>query len=265
MITSPSNPTVKLIRALQTQRKTREKERLFVIEGVRLVEEALRAKAPVQFVLHTGDLDPRGRAALEGLARLGAQIHEATPKVMAAASNTQTPPGLLAVLPPPSSFILHPSSFSFALVLDRISDPGNLGAILRTADAAGVQTVFLALGTVDAHNPKVVRAAMGAHFHLPITEAGWDELRQYLAGLDIWLAEARAGEPYDRVDWRKPCALVVGAEAGGPSEAARGFAPNRVHIPMPGRAESLNAAVAAGVLLFEAARQRGKSGLVNEG
>jgi TrmH family RNA methyltransferase len=109
---------------------------------------------------------------------------------------------------------------------------------------------------VDVHNPKVVRAAMGAHFHLPITEMTWDGLAERLAGLDVWLAEARAGESYNRVDWRKPCALVIGSEAEGPSDAARRFAPRRVHIPMPGRAESLNAAVAAGVLLFEAARQR---------
>jgi TrmH family RNA methyltransferase len=256
MITSPSNLTLKLIRALQSQRKAREKERLFVIEGVRLVEEAVRANAPVRLALHTDDLDPRSRAALHQLARLGAQIEVVSPKVMAAASDTQTPQGLLAVVSFLSSFILHPSSFSFALVLDRLSDPGNLGTILRAADAAGVQAAFLAPGTVDAHNPKVVRAAMGAHFHLPIVEASWDELKNHLAGLAVWLAEARAGEPYDRVDWRAPSALVVGSEAEGPSDAARRLTPQRVHIPMPGLAESLNAAVAAGVLLFEAARQR---------
>jgi len=253
MITSSSNPTLKLVRALQTRRKAREKERLFVIEGVRLVEEAIRAEASIQLALHTAALDPRGRAALDQLARLGAQIHAVTPKVMAAASDTQTPAGLLAVVSF-SSFTLQPSSF--ALVLDRLSDPGNLGTILRTADAAGVEAVFLAPGTVDAYNPKVVRAAMGAHFHLPITQITWDELAEHLTGVEVWLAEARAGESYDRVDWRKPCALIIGSEAEGPSEAARAFAPNRVHIPMPGKAESLNAAVAAGALLFEAARQR---------
>jgi TrmH family RNA methyltransferase len=256
MITSPSNPTLKLVRALQSQRKAREKEGLFVIEGVRLVEEAVRAQAPVRLALHTDDLDARGRAALHALARLGAEIHEVTPRVMAAASDTQTPPGLLAVLSLPSSFILLPSSFSFSLVLDRVSDPGNLGAILRTADAAGVEAAFLAPGTVDAHNPKVVRAAMGAHFHLPITNCTWNELAERLSGLTVWLAEARAGEPYDRVDWRAPSALIIGSEAEGPSAAARRFTARRVHVPMPGRAESLNAAVAAGILLFEAARQR---------
>ena len=258
MITSLSNPTIKLVRALQSQRKAREKEQSFVIEGVRLVEDAVRAEAPVTLVLHTDDLDARGRAALSQLARLGAQVEAVSPKVMAAASDTQTPQGLLAVVPLPH-FATRSGHLSFVIILDRLSDPGNLGTILRTADAAGVEAVFLAPGTVDAHNPKVVRAAMGAHFHLPINERTWDELAELLTQVEVWLAEAREGKPYDRVDWRAPFALIIGSEAEGPSAAACRFTPKRVHIPMPGRAESLNAAVAAGVLLFEAARQRRSS------
>jgi TrmH family RNA methyltransferase len=229
-----------------------------VIEGVRLVEDAIRAEAPVTLALHTDDLDARGRAALSQLARLGAQVEAVSPKVMAAASDTQTPQGLLAVVPLPH-FATRSGHLTFVMVLDRLSDPGNLGTILRTADAAGVEAVFLAPGTVDAHNPKVVRAAMGAHFHLPMTERTWDELAELLTQVEVRLAEARAGEPYDRVDWRAPFALIIGSEAEGPSADARRFTPKRVHIPMPGRAESLNAAVAAGVLLFEAARQRRSS------
>jgi len=255
MITSSSNPKIKLVRELQSRRREREARQMFVIEGVRLVEEVIRAEAKAGLVLHTTDLDARAKAAVDHLARLGAQIEVVSPSVMSAASDTKTPQGILAVISFPSSFPL-PSSSSFALILDRISDPGNLGAILRTADAAGVDAVFLAPGTVDAYNPKVVRAAMGAHFHLPIVEAGWEELAKQLTRLEIWLAEAREGEPYDRVDWRRPCALIVGSEAEGPSDEARRFAPKRVHIPMPGKAESLNAAVATGVLLFEIARQK---------
>jgi TrmH family RNA methyltransferase len=258
MITSPSNPAIKFIRELQAKRRAREQAGLFVVEGVRSAEEAVRANVTAKIVLHTDDLDARGRAALDSLARSGAEVRAVAPRVMAAASDTQTPQGILAVVPIPA-FASRSGPSSFVLVLDRLSDPGNLGAILRTADAAGVEAVFLAPGTVDAYNPKVVRSAMGAHFHLPIVEAGWDELRERLASLTVWLAEARAGERYDRVDWRAPCALIIGSEAGGPGEAALSFTPRRVHIPMPGQAESLNAAVAAGVLLFEAARQRGES------
>jgi TrmH family RNA methyltransferase len=256
MIASLSNPTLRLVRALQRKRLEREREGAFVIEGVRLFEEAARANVTPRVILHTGDLDPRSRAALAALSRHGAEVHPVTAAVMAVASDTETPSGLLAVVPITSSFILPPSALTFAIVCDRLADPGNLGTILRTAEAAGVQAVFLAPGTVDAHNPKVVRAAMGAHFHLPIVEASWNEIRARLNGLAAWLADAAEGERYDRVDWRAPCALIVGSEAEGPSEAARAFAPHRVHIPMPGRAESLNAAVAAGVLLFEIARQR---------
>jgi TrmH family RNA methyltransferase len=97
---------------------------------------------------------------------------------------------------------------------------------------------------------------MGAHFHLPLVSAGWDDLAQRLAGLDLWLAEARAGTSYSSIDWRRPSALIIGSEAAGPSAPARRLAASQVHIPMPGRAESLNAAIAAAVILFEAARQR---------
>jgi RNA methyltransferase, TrmH family len=261
MITSVANDKIKLVRALQAQRRAREKEQLFVLEGVRLLEEALHAHVPVRLVLHTDTLDARGRSVINQLARLGASIEPVTPAVMAAASADQTPPGLLAVVPFAPLAVPPPAELSFALALDRISDPGNLGTLLRTADAAGVQAVFLAPGTVDAYNPKVIRAAVGAHFHLPIISVNWAELNQQLAGIEAWLAEARKGVPYPKVNWREPSAILIGSEAEGPSPEALKFTDRRVCIPMPGRAESLNAAVAAGILMFEVARQRGaKSG-----
>jgi len=254
MLTSLSNPTLKLIRALQAKRATREKEGLFVVEGVRLAEEAIRAQVRAQWVLHTEKLDPRARAALNQLARLGAQVVLVSPEALQAISDTETPPGLLTVLPFPELPV--PQPLTFGLIVDNLRDPGNLGTILRTADAAGAQAVCLTSGTVDAYNPKVVRAAMGAHFHVPLLEMSWEGLTERLAGLEVWLAEAREGERYDQVDWRKPCALLIGSEAEGPSAAARHWATRQVHIPMLGQAESLNAAIAAGVILFEIARQR---------
>jgi TrmH family RNA methyltransferase len=254
VITSVANSKIKWVRQLQSRRAAREAERLFVIEGVRLAEEAAQAGAVASLVLHTPDLDPRARSALAALAARGAPILEVLPAVMAAASDTQTPPGLLAVLPTPA--LTPPSPLSLALVLDALADPGNLGTILRTAGAAAVEAVFLAPGTVDPFNPKVVRAAMGAHFHLPILSLGWEAIAQALAGLDLWLAEAGRGQPYTAVDWRRPAALIIGAEVAGPSPAARALSPQPITIPMPGRAESLNAAIAAAVILFESARQR---------
>lgn len=254
MITSPSNPKIKLVRALQSQRHAREKEGLFVVEGVRLASEAAAAGVPTRLVLHTDHLDPRGRAVTNRLARLGASVEVVNEAVMRACTDTDAPPGLLAIVAQAS--LPMPSPLTFALVLDRVADPGNLGTMLRTALASGVQAVWLAPGTVDAFNPKVVRAAMGAHFRLPVAAANWDELRSLLNGLETWLAEAQGGTLYHAVDWSRPCALIVGGEAEGASDAGRQLAAGRVSIPMVGPAESLNAAVAAGIIVFEAARQR---------
>ena len=254
MITSTTNAKIKWVRHLQTQRSVREAEGLFVIEGVRLAEEAARAGAAPRLVLHTDDLDPRGRAALAALAATGAAVEVVSAPVMAAASDTRAPAGLLAVLPQPD--LPAPAPLTLALVLDGLADPGNLGTVLRTAAAAGVEAVFLTPGTVEPFNPKVVRAAMGAHFQVPILSAAWDALPGRLVGLAVWRAEAAGDTPYDQVDWRPPSALLIGAEAAGPSPQARALAPRTTRIPMPGRAESLNAAIAAGVLLFEAVRQR---------
>ena len=254
MITSPANPKIKLVRELQAQRKTREAEKLFVVEGVRLLEETAKTQIHATLVLHTDDLEARAQKTIAELATLGAQVETVSASVMKTISETKTPQGLLALVSFPSLVVRRPPSF--VLVLDNIRDPGNLGTLLRTADAAGVEAVLLTPGTVDVYNPKVVRAAMGAHFHLPILNCGWDELPQQLTGLRVYLAEARAGEAYDQVDWHPPCVLIIGSEAEGPGQVARELATQRVHIPMPGRAESLNAGVAAGVILFEIARQK---------
>jgi TrmH family RNA methyltransferase len=144
-----------------------------------------------------------------------------------------------------------------ALVIDRLADPGNLGALLRSAYAAGVQAVFLTKDTVDAYNPKVLRGAMGAHFQLPVISSSMPAITENLGGLEVWLAEAGKGLAYDQVDWCKPSALVIGSEAHGPRKEVSALASGSVHIPMRAGTESLNAAVAAGVVLFEIARQRG--------
>lgn len=256
MITSTSNPRVKWVHALQTKRRARQEEAAFVIEGIRLAREAVAAEIPSRLVLCTDHLDDRGRGLVNSLARLGAQVETVTDNVMAACSSTETPPGLLAVLSVPHLSI--PAALDLVLVADGLADPGNLGTLLRTAAAAGVQAVFLTPTTVDAYNPKVVRGAMGAHFHLPIVETDVESLAQHLFGLDVWLAEARLGLFYHQVDWHRPTAIVIGGEASGPSQGLRSLAKGQVQIPMVAGTESLNAAVAAAVILFELVRQRGR-------
>jgi TrmH family RNA methyltransferase len=188
------------------------------------------------------------------MARLGAEVRVVSDLVMAACTDTQSPPGILMVLPIPSP--AAPERLTLALVIDGLADPGNMGTLLRTALAAGVQAAFCTPGTVDPYNSKVLRGAMGAHLHLPIIQLDAPEVQRRMEGLDIWLAEARSGQPYTAVDWRRPAALVVGGEARGASEPVRRIASGSVHIPITAGVESLNAAIAAAVILFEVVRQR---------
>jgi TrmH family RNA methyltransferase len=258
MITSTKNPKIQYVRSLLGTAHNRREAQAFVVEGVRLAEEALAAGWEAQLVLHTEELGPRGQALVAGFARQGAQVEQATPEVMRSTSDTQTPQGILAVLA--RRALPLPVGLDFAFIADGVRDPGNLGSMLRTAAAAGVGAVFLPPGTADAFAPKVVRAGMGAHFRLPILSGAWDEIEARLsgAGWNVYLAAAGEGAAYTQADFRAPLALIIGSEAEGAGEDAARVAQWRVHIPMPGRMESLNAAAAASILLFEVVRQRSK-------
>jgi len=255
VITSPANPRVQYVRAL-ARRRTRQRERRFIVEGVRLVEEALRAGTMPALAFFTEGLDTaaRGRTILAELRVRRVLLLPVSDAVMRAMSDTQTPQGVLAVVPFPQ--LVPPSNPSLLLIVDGIRDPGNLGTLLRTAEAAGVEEVLLAPGTVDLYNPKVVRGAMGAHFRLPIRAQGWAEIADTVSAMQVFLADARGEQVYDKVDWRVPSALIVGGEAEGATSRARELATATMSIPMRGGTESLNAAVAAAIILFEATRQR---------
>ena len=259
MITSVHNPKIQTIRTLQSHSKARREEGAFVIEGVRLAEEALQAAWEAQLILSTTQLDSRGQSVVEGFSARGVPVEQVSNRVFAAISETETPQGLLAVLK--LSALPLPAATDFLLILDGVRDPGNLGTILRSAAAAGVQAVLLSPGSADAFAPKVVRAGMGAHFRLPIHQLSWEQIKttlgQSAAGLHVYLAQAAAGMPYTRADFRAPLALVIGGEAAGAGQQAVSLTTEKVHIPMPGDSESLNAGVAASILLFEVVRQRG--------
>jgi TrmH family RNA methyltransferase len=258
MITSVHNPTVQSVRKLLTQAKERRAQGAFVIEGVRLVEEALESDWEAQLVLFTDQLDQRGQAVVEGFSTKGISAEQVSSGVMSAISDTETPQGILAVLVmKPLPF---PPSPNLLLILDGMRDPGNLGTILRTAAAAGVQAVLLAPGCADAWSPKVLRAGMGAHFRLPILSQGWSELTQTVSmwgsNLQVFLADSASGTTYTQADFHSPLALIVGGEAAGAGAQSLSLASSKVHIPMVGGSESLNAAVAGSILLFEVQRQR---------
>lgn len=257
MITSARNPKIQWVRRLQSQPRLRRDEGLFVVEGVRLAEEALRAGWPCRLVLHSLGLGERGQALVTEYASQGTAVEAVSEGVLASASDTETPQGILAVIE--RQEIPLPTSLDFVLVADALRDPGNLGALLRAAAAAGAQALVVTPGTVDPFSPKVVRAAMGAHFRLPILSLDWPAMRALLKpGLRVYLADPHGGLAYTACDLKIPLALVVGGEAAGAGGEARALADGRLHIPMAGAVESLNAAVAGAVLLFEVARQRTK-------
>lgn len=257
MITSRKNPKIQRIRELQSRRKARAEEKAFVLEGVRLIEEAMHAGASPELVLFSQGSD-RAEALVDLARKMGAEIEETETSLLAWASDTQSPQGILAVFPIRPMAI--PKMMDFVLILDAISDPGNLGTILRTAAAAGVQLVLLSPETTDPYAPKVVRAGMGAHFHLPVHSMEWEQIaaafQQNANPLQIFCSDVMAGKSCWEVDLRMPLALVIGNEATGASKEAQTMSHERIHIPMPGKIESLNASIAASILIFEVNRQR---------
>jgi TrmH family RNA methyltransferase len=259
MISSTTNPHVNRIRSLLANRRERRRERLFVLEGVRLVADALDHGAGLDLGLYAPQQLDSTVAGAELRARLE-QVpgcYAATPQTVAAAADTMHPQGVVALARWPQ---VEAGRRGVVLVLDSIQDPGNLGTLLRSAEAVGVAQVLCSGGSVDAYSPKVVRAAMGAHFRLSLEQdLAWDQVGEQLAGVvHIYAADAEATMPYYAADWRQPSALIIGNEAHGLSEEARALAGKLISIPMRGRAESLNAAVAGSVILFEALRQRAR-------
>lgn len=247
------------MRALIERRREREEKGLFVAEGIRLCEEILKAGWQPRYVLYHEQLGERGQQLVEQFRALGVPLLAVAQELMKTLAGTETPQGILCVLP--TYHIPFPQQWDFLLVLDGIKDPGNAGTLLRTAWAAGVHAVVTTPGTTDLFAPKVVRAAMGAHFHLPIHQFDWEKLltlarQRSPESARIFLAESRGGTPYWQCNLRQPLLLVIGNEAEGPSSEAKRYADEWITIPMPGESESLNAAIAAAILLFEVVRQR---------
>jgi TrmH family RNA methyltransferase len=264
-ITSTKNALVKRIRAL-ADRDRRESDDRLVVEGVRMIEEVLASGAPVELLLYDpkAATGPRAAVLLERARGLGVRLVTATPHVVAACSQVDTPQGLVAIVhhPRPALTAVLAAPDLVVVVADRIQDPGNLGTIIRIADAAGATAVLTTQGTVDPYNPKVVRATMGSLFHLPVASAATPELIAVLRArsVRILLADPTGSTDYTQADYRSPVAIVFGSEAGGPDLAWRDATNATVRIPVYGRADSLNVAVAAALLLYEIRRAPRGSG-----
>ncbi len=253
MITSSTNSKIKYVRRLQAEKRFRYRENAFVVEGTRWISDLVQLGLPPQMLFTTADWAANGdnTALLEQLPVAAAAVSD---PLMAMMSATKTAPGVLAVMPIPQLAI--PPRPSLLLVLDEVTNPGNLGTMLRSAGAAGADGILLGPGCVDAYNPKVVRGGMGAQLRLPVQQADWEEIEKELVGMQVWLAAADGDHSYTEVDWHLPSAVIIGNEAQGAAAAADRLATGRLSIPMHAATESLNAAVAASIILFEAARQR---------
>ena len=268
-IASLQNPRVKTWAKLGG-RKARLEQGCFLVEGVRLVTEAIQSGAPVRQLLADGD----GMSHLDRLRVTHPEIEalSVSSDVLAKLSDTRTPQGLAAIIDLPASGhpesacrpfpiqagVVAPSQHR-VLLLERVQDPGNVGTMLRSADACGFGTVVLSTDSADPWQPKVVRASMGSLWHLRIhlTDAPVQTVCEAAAaGLRTYAADPREALPSWRADLRTGFLLVIGNEANGLSDAMRQAVGKTLMVPMQGRAESLNAAAAASMLMYESLRQR---------
>ena len=256
----PRSPT-KLLTAARNlrRRKARERNGLFVAEGIRAVDELLRSSLKVRGVLVSEQLsgDPRGQELLGRLKQSSIAVEEVETLEFESAAETDAPQGVLAIAEMPGGTLadLPPAKSLLLLVLDAVQDPGNVGTILRTASAFGVSATFSLPGTVDLWNAKVVRSGMGAQFHHPCLSGTWDELDTFRRDRDliVWAADA-AGESIAQIAPPARLALIVGNEGAGLSSNSRTRADRLVALPIAATVESLNVAVATGILLYELRR-----------
>lgn len=254
IITSKKNERIRLAKRLQ-QKKYRDQDDLFYLEGVRLVEEALSTSL-VETVFFTESLceNPRGLALVKKAIQNGVECFRCSDEVLLELTDTVQSQGLVAVVTKPTWPLF---STGVMLIADEIQDPGNMGTLLRTAVAVGVKGLFVVEGSVDLYNPKVLRSSMGAIFRLP----HWMVTRQEVldrvkhCGTTLVIADLVDSQNYWEVRYPKDMAVVIGNEARGIHEDFRDAARLRVQIPLVGQVESLNASVAAGVLLYEILRQ----------
>ena len=267
MITSAKNEKIKEVAELIKKPRARDKAGLFVVEGVRMVAE-LPAERAVKIYVSESRLAACGAdpERCEGIAGIpaGVPCEAVSDAAFSAMSDTRTPQGVLALARQytyTSDDVLgdHGARPPLLMILENIQDPGNLGTILRAAEGAGVSGVVMNRGTVDIYNPKVIRSTMGSVFRVPFFYADdfggtLSELKR--RGIRLFAAHLEGARDYDREDYKGGSAFLIGNEGNGLTAETAAAADATVRIPMAGKVESLNAAMAASILMFEAARQR---------
>ena len=249
MIISTSNPKVKDVIRLRDKSSERRARGLFIAEGRRMAEEIPAELLEALFVAESFRAEDWRGASLSL-----PFVERVSDAVMAKMADTVTPQGILAVVRQQQTGLDELEKGGLILLLDRIQDPGNLGTIIRTAEACGADGILCDAETADRYSPKVVRSTMGALFRVPVTVAV--DLEQALyqlkdRGYTAFAAHLQGSEDYRRVKWPRKTVLMIGNEANGLSEKMTACADSRVIIPMKGNVESLNASVAAALLMFE--------------
>jgi len=260
-ISSPSNPRVRAAVALR-ERRERTRTGATIVDGARELRRALNAGVVVveAFVCDELLAGVDAQAALDALRASPAPIHRVTPAVFAKLAFGDRAEGLVAVIRPSSTALadLEVPSDALIVVLDGVEKPGNLGAVLRSADGAGAHAVIAASPRTDLANPNVLRASAGTVFTMPLAEAPTDIVLQWLRSHAVRIVATRvdAARPYTDADLTGRVAIVLGAEDEGLSVAWSARDVEAVHLPMLGIADSLNVSVTAAILLYEAVRQR---------
>lgn len=276
MITSTSNPRIIKLRHLNQNARARRDADLVLLEGPHVLFAAIDAQfKPVEVYYNSSLLErsPDGQRLWRTISRLlpESSRFEVSESVCSAISDTHTSQGIIALVTLSELTGERVAKKRVAaqrpvlLILDNISDPGNLGTIIRTACAANAAAILLTPRCVDAWNLKVIRAAAGAHFLIPLyTGLTWENIREHVVShcgddLRVLVADADSQHWYYEENLTQPLALIIGNEAHGPSAEARAFATSTISIPLANHVESLNAAMAAGIVLYEAARQQAQA------
>lgn len=253
MLTSLQNPKIKAVRALHAK-KGRVEAGAFLLETTKLVQEALKSGWPIIEVFATEEWVSR-YGSLDSV-----ELTLVSDRIFPSLVTTETPEGIVALAKLPSMTALPAvNEKSWFIACEAIQDPGNLGTIIRTADAAGASAVLIGPGTVDPFSPKVIRATMGSLFHLPVIVCSnfYDDLAQLrVKGMRLYATAMRQERSLYDLDLKGPVTWLIGNEGQGLSKEAMTLATESVSIPMPGYAESLNAGIASAICLYETLRQR---------
>lgn len=260
MITSAANAKIKQVVQWQSKAKERRKDGVYVVEGFKMFEEAPKDKVLEVYLAQDAEDRTREKASLwEKLEQTGYEV--VATELFRKMSDTQTPQGILTVLRKPEYHLeeLLQQENPLFVVLEDLQDPGNLGTILRTGEGAGITGVIMSAQTVDIFNPKTIRATMGSVYRVPflyVEDLGNTLQQMHAHGIHTYAAHLKGDTYYDSFSFREPTAFLIGNEGSGLKKETADLAEYYLKIPMEGQVESLNAAIATSLLMYEAHRQR---------